>query len=144
MPPPLVTHAGGCHCGAVRWTVRAPAHVTSVVCDCSLCRVRGNGFLIVPEAAFALTAGADHLTEYRFNTRTARHLFCRACGVTSFYRPRSNPDGVSVLVAAIDPGTLAGITTSHFHGQEWEASAAAGVPALCGAEAEGGGGQGEV
>ena len=54
-----------------------------------------SGFqhLIVPGSRFRLLAGADALTEYTFNTGVARHLFCRRCGVKSFYVPRSNPDG---------------------------------------------------
>ena len=40
-----------------------------------------------------LLQGADCLTTYAFNTRKAKHTFCRECGVQSFYQPRSNPDG---------------------------------------------------
>ena len=122
----MVTHTGGCHCGAVRWRFTAPPRLTACACDCSICRVRGNPFVIVPQDAFTLEAGDDALTLYQFGTMAAKHLFCSTCGVTSFYRPRSNPDCVSVLLPAIDAGTVDGVDHTTFHGTEWEASYAKG------------------
>ena len=55
--------------------------------------MKRNTHVFVPEARFRLVAGHDRLSCYTFNTHTARHLFCRRCGVCAFYRPRSNPDG---------------------------------------------------
>lgn len=37
--------------------------------------------------------GSENVTTYTFNTHTAKHMFCKICGVQSFYTPRSNPDG---------------------------------------------------
>jgi hypothetical protein len=102
----LVTHRGGCHCGAVAFEVQAPARLTVSDCNCSICRMSGYQHLIVPRARFKLLQGAASLTEYRFNTATARHLFCRHCGVKSFYVPRSNPDGYSVNARCLDPATV--------------------------------------
>ena len=98
----LVTHRGGCHCGAVAFEVDAPVRVTVSDCNCSICRMCGFLHLIVPAARFRLLRGADSLSEYTFNTHVARHLFCRHCGVKSFYVPRSNPDGYSVNVRCLD------------------------------------------
>jgi len=38
-----------------------------------------------------LLTGEAELASYRFGTMTAHHLFCRHCGVASFYVPRSHP-----------------------------------------------------
>ena len=102
----LVTHRGGCHCGAVAFEVDAPARLAVSDCNCSICRMSAYQHLIVPRARFRLLQGAESLTEYRFNTGTARHLFCRHCGVKSFYVPRSNPDGYSVNARCLDPATV--------------------------------------
>ena len=72
-----------------------------------MCRRSGYLHLIVEADRFRLLAGADALTEYRFNTGTARHLFCSVCGVKSFYVPRSHPDGWSVNVRCLDAATVA-------------------------------------
>lgn len=115
-----VTHSGGCHCGRVRFEVRAAARPRVQRCNCSVCRMTGFEHLIVPAADFRLLSGADDLTTYTFNTGVARHLFCRVCGIKSFYVPRSNPDGYSVNLRCLDPATLAGVDYEDFDGQNWE------------------------
>ena len=120
----LVTHRGGCHCGAVAFEVDAPARVTVSDCNCSVCSMSGFLHLIVPAARFRLLRGAEELSEYRFNTGTARHLFCRRCGVKSFYVPRSNPDGYSINLRCLDPATLEEVTIEAFDDNERAASEA--------------------
>jgi hypothetical protein len=120
-----VTHRGGCHCGAVRFEVRAPAAVTVQRCNCSICAKTAFLHLIVPGADFRLLQGADSLATYTFNTGVARHRFCRSCGVKSFYVPRSNPDGFSVNLRCLDPGTVERVLLEDFDGQNWERGGAA-------------------
>jgi hypothetical protein len=115
-----VTHRGGCHCGAVRFEVRAPARLTVQRCNCSICAKTGFLHLIVPAGDFRLLAGADQVTTYTFNTGTAKHLFCRTCGVKSYYVPRSNPDGFSINLRCLAPDTIEHVTTEDFDGRNWE------------------------
>lgn len=114
MAEPLITHRGGCHCGAVRFEVDAPAQLKLLDCDCSMCRMTAFQHLIVPASRFRLTQGAEHLREYTFNTGTAKHRFCRRCGVKSFYIPRSHPDGYSVNARCLDAGTVTGVELELF------------------------------
>ena len=120
----LRTHRGVCHCGAVAFEVDAAARLRVSDCNCSICRMSGYLHLIVPRARFRLLKGADALTEYRFNTGTARHLFCRHCGVKSFYVPRSNPDGYSVNARCLDAATIEGLEIEAFDDNDREASEA--------------------
>ncbi len=121
--PDFVTHRGGCHCGAVRFEVDAPARLLVHDCNCTICSMSGFQHLIVPGSRFRLLAGADALTEYTFNTGVARHLFCRRCGVKSFYVPRSNPDGFSVNARCLEAGTIDALLLEPFDGRNWEESA---------------------
>ena len=111
---PLVTHRGGCHCRRVRFEVDAPAAIEVLDCNCSICRMSGFAHLIVPAARFRLLSGEDALTEYRFHTGAARHLFCRHCGIKSFYVPRSHPDGYSVNARCLDEGTVTALSVVPF------------------------------
>jgi hypothetical protein len=121
----LVTHRGGCHCGAVAFEVDAPARLVVQECNCSICSASGFWHLIVPATRFRLLRGLEALNEYTFGTGVARHLFCRTCGVKSFYVPRSNPDGYSVNARCLDRSTVETITVEPFDGRNWEASAGA-------------------
>ena len=121
----LVTHRGGCHCGDVAFEVEAPARLTVQDCNCSMCSMTGYLHLIVPASRFRLLRGDDRLTAYTFNTGVARHLFCRRCGIKSFYVPRSNPDGYSVNARCLDRSTIGDLEIEPFDGRNWEQSAAA-------------------
>src|SRR5262249_25793382 len=118
---------GGCHCGAVRFRVVAELdRVTE--CNCSVCSKKGFLHLIVPPEQFELVQGADALTTYRFNTGTAKHTFCKHCGVHPFYVPRSDPDKVDVNVRCLDGIDLAAIPIAAFDGRDWEAAIEQRVP----------------
>ena len=116
--------AGGCHCGAVRFEAALPEHAEAQSCNCSICAKTGFVHLIVPESRFRLLQGAEALETYSFNTGVARHHFCRVCGVKSFYRPRSNPDGWSVNARCLDDAETLDIAVEPFDGRNWEAHAA--------------------
>jgi len=122
----MITHTGGCHCGKVRFEVDAPADLRVSECNCSICSKSGYLGVIVPKERFRLQSGEDSLTTYTFNTGVARHLFCRHCGVKSFYVPRSHPDGISVNARCLDPGTVSSMEIRPFNGQEWERQLPAG------------------
>jgi hypothetical protein len=85
-----------------------------------MCRRLGYLHLIVPRARFRLLSGDESLTTYTFLTKTAQHLFCRVCGIKSFYVPRSHPEGYSVNARCLDPGTVTHQVTVPFDGAHWE------------------------
>jgi hypothetical protein len=116
--------AGGCHCGAVRFEALLPDAFEVEDCNCSICAMSGNLHVIVPASRFRLLQGAEHLTEYTFNTGGAKHRFCRTCGIKSFYVPRSNPDGFAITWRCLDDWQSFSVKVTPFDGQNWEANAA--------------------
>ncbi len=120
-----VTHAGGCHCGRVRFEVDAAARIEALDCNCSMCAMSGFLHLIVPRERFRLLQGEQGLSTYTFNTGVAQHRFCRVCGIKSWYVPRSHPDGIDVNVRCLDPRTIQAVATTPFDGRQWERSVVA-------------------
>jgi hypothetical protein len=122
-----VIFGGACHCGRVRFRVRADALV-ALDCNCSICFKKGFLHLIVTKDAFELVSGASELTTYAFNTGVAKHTFCAVCGMHPFYTPRSHPDGIDVNVRCLDPvdgrTALSFFTVKPFDGADWDASVA--------------------
>ncbi|MGE5218158.1 MAG: GFA family protein [Chloroflexota bacterium] len=115
-------YKGGCHCGAVRFEVDAPEIVICQVCNCSICSKSGYLHLIVPKSKFNLVKGHDNLATYTFGTGVAQHMFCKTCGIKSFYVPRSNPDGYDINVRCLDTQPREVIIES-FDGKNWELNA---------------------
>ncbi len=111
---------GGCHCGVVRFEATVPRPVRLLACNCSMCAKTGFLHLIVPHDDFRLISGADQLASYRFGTRTAEHLFCRICGVRSFYQPRSHPQAWSIDFRSLDEGHDLQAKIEDFDGRNWE------------------------
>jgi hypothetical protein len=85
-----MNYQGACHCGRVTFEMRAD--LTYVVdCNCSLCHRKGALWHPAAEADVRILTGEDDLGLYRFNTKTAKHYFCRSCGIHPFCRPRQRP-----------------------------------------------------
>jgi hypothetical protein len=116
----MVTHRGGCHCGKVRFEIEAPARIEVVDCNCSMCSKTGYLHLIVAKDGFRLLSGEQDLATYEFNTRTAKHYFCRICGIKSYYVPRSHPDSYSVNARCLDEGTVKAMKVVPKDGRNWE------------------------
>lgn len=121
----IETYEGGCHCGRVRFRIRADlARVGE--CNCSICAMKGILHLPVRHADFTLLSGEDALSTYTFNTGVAKHTFCRHCGIHSFYVPRSDPEDFSVNARCLDNVDVAALVPSrHFDGRNWERAMAA-------------------
>lgn len=113
-------YSGACHCKAIQFKFTAPAHLTVWDCNCSVCNMRKNWHVIVPESSFTLITGEDSITEYKFGSQVARHRFCKKCGVQAFYHPRSNPDGVGITFACVPVEQVESYQINRFDGENWE------------------------
>jgi hypothetical protein len=121
----MPTITGGCHCGLVRFEAKVPQDAELLDCNCSICTMTGYLHLIVPDSDFRLTEGQRETITYRFGSGKARHIFCGQCGIKSFYRPRSHPDGVSITWRCVDEGHGLDPKIVPFDGRDWEKGKAA-------------------
>lgn len=111
--------SGGCHCGRVRIEIEVPDSIVVHRCNCSICQKSGYLHLIVSSDRFKLLCGEDDLVDYRFHTGVARHLFCRTCGIKSYYVPRSHPESFSVNLNCIELPDEVDVTIEDFDGRDW-------------------------
>ena len=71
-----------------------------------MCRRRGAVVAFVSLEGIKCYKGADKLSLYQFNTLTAKHYFCRACGIYTHHQGRSNTEQFAINVACIEGLTL--------------------------------------
>lgn len=96
-------HDAACHGGSVRFRVRLTDEFNMIRrCSCSYCRMRGAIAVSAQLPDIEFVQGEENLTLYQFNTRTARHYFCRICGIYTHHQRRSNPSQFGVNVACIE------------------------------------------
>lgn len=56
---------------------------------------------------------------YKFRSKAANHLFCKNCGIKSFYKPASHPNSVSINYhSIIKPPKIKEIL--FFDGKNWD------------------------
>jgi hypothetical protein len=114
----LTTHHGGCHCGAVRYTVEIDLATPALSCNCSMCGRAGGLLSFVPADKFTLDQGADSLTDYLFNKHVVHHTFCKTCGIKPFARGKG-PKGetVAINLRTVDGLDVFAIPTTQYDGK---------------------------
>ena len=108
MTEELKTYRGQCHCGKVKFEIQSTLDPV-MRCNCSLCTRRGAVMTRVPAEHFKLLSGEENLGLYQFHTKTAKHYFCKTCGIYPFHRPRTAPQmyGINVgCLEGVDPLSL--------------------------------------
>jgi len=98
-----ITFEGACHCGTVRFSVTLPEGLASARrCSCSYCRMRGAVAVSARLDGITFHAGEDNLTLYQFGTKTAKHYFCKTCGIYTHHQRRSNPEQFGINAACLE------------------------------------------
>ena len=122
----MTFYHGSCHCGRVKFSVTTTLDKV-VVCNCSICTKKGVLYHRVAPENFKLLAGEEFLTLYQFDTKEARHYFCKECGIHPFSNPRAAPDHYSINVRCLDDVDLSSVTYEvvQFDGRHWEDAVAA-------------------
>ena len=109
-------HRLSCHCGDVVLELDLPDGIVGPRrCNCSMCRRRGAIVASVPLARMRIVQGEDSLALYQFNTRTAKHYFCKRCGIYTHHQRRSVPTeyGYNVgCLEGVDPFELGSVPTA--------------------------------
>lgn len=115
----LIKYKGQCHCKKINFNFLCKEKVTLLECNCSICLPYRYLHLIIENKKFNLISDMNHLISYKFRTKVADHLFCKNCGIKSFYKPASHPNSVSVNYHSItNPPKIKKIIP--FDGKNWD------------------------
>ena len=91
-----------CHCGKVKLQIKVDDIGKLQRCNCSICRKKGSIRAAVDLNNLEILEGKENLSMYQFNTKVAKHYFCKICGIYTHHQRRSNPNEFAVNVGCID------------------------------------------
>ena len=114
----MKTHAGGCHCGKVRFEVKADVS-QAMSCNCSICSKGGALLAFVGKDQFKLLSGEEALSDYQFGKKKIHHRFCQSCGLRSFASGVA-PDGsemFAINLRCVDDIDLSSLKISEYDGK---------------------------
>ena len=96
--PPL---SGKCHCGKIEFELMC--HLKDLKrCNCSHCRRKGFVMTTVKLDEFKLISGKKDLMVYKWNTKIAKHYFCKHCGINTHHQRRSKPNEYGVNIGCLE------------------------------------------
>ena len=116
----MITHLGSCHCKQIQFEVIGKNNIQVLDCSCSICSIVNYKHYVVDKSQFKLLKGKKYLSTYTFNTKVAKHMFCKICGIKSFYIPRSHPDSISINLNCINSKTINKVKIIKFDGKHWK------------------------
>ncbi len=80
-------YEGSCHCGAVRFSYEGDKIEKGLRCNCSICSRKGAMMSpqVIPIETLKIDAKEGSLGLYQFGAKTAKHFFCKTCGIYPFH-----------------------------------------------------------
>jgi hypothetical protein len=110
-------YKGSCHCGAIRFSFEAEPFTHGTRCNCSFCAKRGIMVYPVPGAQFHIEATEGSLGLYQWGTKSAKHYFCRNCGVATFSEAARWPGQYMVNLGCVEGVDTFALETMVFDGK---------------------------
>lgn len=97
-------YQGSCHCGAIRFYFEGEPITRGLRCNCSICSRKGAMMspIPIPEAELKIEADKGALGLYQFGARTARHFFCKHCGIYPFHETVRAPGHYRVNLGCVE------------------------------------------
>lgn len=97
-------YEGQCHCGAIHFRFEGEEIKEGIRCNCSICARKGAlmSAQVIPEEELTIRAKDDALGLYQFGSGTAKHYFCRNCGIYTHHETARFPDAYRVNLGCID------------------------------------------
>jgi len=101
----MSTHyEGSCHCGAVKFSYDGEKIEKGLRCNCSMCARKGAMMSpeTIPVEHLNIDAEKGMLGLYQFGAKTAKHFFCKTCGIYTFHETARAPGHYRVNLGCVD------------------------------------------
>jgi len=97
-------YEGSCHCGAVKFSYEGEKIERGLRCTCSLCKRKGTLMTTetIPIEKITIDAQEGVLGLYQFGAKTAKHFFCKNCGIYTFHETARKPGHYRANLGCID------------------------------------------
>lgn len=98
------TYKGSCHCGAVKFSYEGEEIAKGLRCTCSICSRKGAmmSTQVISLESLTIQSDDDALGLYQFGEKTAKHHFCRQCGIYTFHETARFPGKYRVNLGCLE------------------------------------------
>ncbi|WP_455203679.1 GFA family protein [Kaarinaea lacus] len=112
-------YQGSCHCGAIRFSYEGEAITKGLRCNCSICARKGAMMSPEPIASEQLKIETedDALGLYQFGMKTAKHYFCKKCGIYTFHETARRPGHFRVNLGCLEGVDIFSLDADVFDGK---------------------------
>ena len=112
-------YQGHCHCGAVRFLFESEPLTKGLRCNCSICARKGALMSPepIPQDRLKIEAQEGMLGLYQFGAKTAKHYFCKNCGIYTFHETSRKPGYFRVNLGCVDGVDTFALETTVFDGK---------------------------
>ena len=112
-------YQGSCHCGAVRFHYDGEEINSALRCNCSICARKGAlmSAEAIPRENLRIQVDGDNLGLYQFDSKIAKHYFCKTCGIYTHNEMFRMPGHMRVNLGCIDELDTSDLDVTVFDGK---------------------------
>jgi len=112
-------YEGSCHCGAIKFSYDGEEITQGLCCTCSICSRKGAMMSTeaIPAEALKIEANPDDIGLYEFDSKVAKHYFCKNCGIYTHNEMLRIPGHCRVNIGCIEDLDTSGFEVTVFDGK---------------------------
>jgi hypothetical protein len=112
-------YEGSCHCGAIKFSYDGEEITSGLRCSCSICSRKGAMMSTeaIPLEVLKIAAEPEAIGLYEFDSKVAKHYFCKRCGIYTHNEMLRIPGHCRVNLGCIDDLDTSGFEVTVFDGK---------------------------
>lgn len=112
-------YEGSCHCGAIQFSYDGDTIDKGIRCTCSICKRKGAlmSAEAIPKENLDVKVEGDNLGLYQFDSKIAKHYFCKTCGIYTHNEMLRMPGKMRVNLGCVDGLETDGLEVVVFDGK---------------------------